>query len=116
MDPYATSWSVQILYKSTASTATQVVEAGNRRRMEREAKAKVVAPGCGAEFIQFLATLLLFLPRSIWKKRLNSSSNECGSMRIRTAYMNAEDVRLMSYLGPPPPRNNHWTSRKKRFV
>ena len=41
--------------------------------MEREAKAKVLASVWeGAEFIQFLAALAV-LPRSIWKKRLNSS-------------------------------------------
>ena len=39
--------------------------------METEAKAKVVASVWGAEFIQFLAALAV-LPRSIWKKRLNS--------------------------------------------
>ena len=38
-----------------------------RRRMETEAKAKVVAPVWGATFIQCLATLAV-LPRSIWKK------------------------------------------------
>ena len=42
-----------------------------RRRMDTEAKAKVVASVWGAEFIQFLAALAV-LPRSIWKKRLNS--------------------------------------------
>ena len=41
------------------------------RRVEREAKAKVVASDWGAEFIQFLAALTV-LPRSIWKKWLNS--------------------------------------------
>ena len=44
----------------------------HRRRMEREAKANVVASVWGAEFIQFLATLAV-LPQSILKKRLNSS-------------------------------------------
>ena len=44
----------------------------HRRRMEREAKAKVVASVWGTEFIQFLAAPAV-LPRSIWKKRLNSS-------------------------------------------
>ena len=42
------------------------------RRMEREAKSKVVASAWGAEFIQLLAVLAV-LPRSIWKKRFNSS-------------------------------------------
>ena len=40
--------------------------------MKTEAKAKVVASLWGAEFIQFLAALVV-LPRLIWKKRLNSS-------------------------------------------
>ena len=40
--------------------------------MDREAKAKVVASVWGAEFIKFLAALAV-LPRSIWKKRENSS-------------------------------------------
>ena len=40
--------------------------------MEREEKAKVVASVWGAEFVQFLAALVV-LPRSIWKKRLNSA-------------------------------------------
>ena len=45
----------------------------HRRRMETDAKAKVVASVWGANFIQFLAALPV-LPRSIWKKRLNSST------------------------------------------
>ena len=42
--------------------------------MEREAKAKtkVVASVWGVEFVQLLAALAV-LPRSIWKKMLNSS-------------------------------------------
>ena len=44
----------------------------HRRRMEREAKAKVNASVWGAEFVQFLATLAV-LPQSIYKKRLNYS-------------------------------------------
>ena len=42
-------------------------------RMEREAKAKVVASVWGgADFVQFL-TALAVLPRSIWKIRVNST-------------------------------------------
>ena len=44
----------------------------HRRRMETEAKAKVVTSVWGADFVQFLAALAV-LPRSIWKKRLNSA-------------------------------------------
>ena len=44
-----------------------------RRRMEREAKAKVVASSLGAEFVHFFAALAV-LPWSIWKKRSNSSN------------------------------------------
>ena len=44
----------------------------HRRRMKREAKTKVVPSVWGAECIQFLAAQAV-LPRSIWKKRLNSS-------------------------------------------
>ena len=44
----------------------------HRRRMEREAKAKVFALVWVAEFVQFIA-VLYFLPRSICKKRLNST-------------------------------------------
>ena len=51
------------------------VQSPRRRRMEREAKAKVVASVWGAEFSQFLAALAV-LPRLIWKKRLNSSPNK----------------------------------------
>ena len=40
--------------------------------MELEDKAKVVASVWGAEFVQFPAALAV-LPRSIWKKRLNSA-------------------------------------------
>ena len=40
--------------------------------MELEAKAKVIASVWGAKFVQYLATLAV-LPRSNWKKRLNSS-------------------------------------------
>ena len=43
-----------------------------RRRMEREAKAKVVTSVWGADFIQFLGVLAI-LPRSIWKNRMNST-------------------------------------------
>ena len=39
--------------------------------MAREAKATVVASVWGADFVQFLAALVV-LPRSVWKKRLNS--------------------------------------------
>ena len=39
--------------------------------MEREEKAKVVAAVWRADFVQFLAALAI-LPRSVWKKRLNS--------------------------------------------
>ena len=49
-----------------------VVGQRHRRRMEREVKAKVVASVLGADFEQFLAALAV-LPRSIWKKRSNSS-------------------------------------------
>ena len=42
------------------------------RRMEREAKAKVVASVWGAKFVQFLAPLAV-LPRSIWKNMMNST-------------------------------------------
>ena len=41
-------------------------------RRETEAKAKVVASVWGAKFIQFLAARAV-LPRSIWKKRLNTA-------------------------------------------
>ena len=41
-------------------------------RMERKAKAKVIAFVWGAEFVQFLAALAV-LPQSIWKKWLNST-------------------------------------------
>ena len=44
----------------------------HRRRIEREAKAKVVVSVWGAEFVKFLAVLAV-LHDSIWKKRLNSS-------------------------------------------
>ena len=40
--------------------------------MELEAKAKVIASVWGAKFVQYLAALAV-LPRSNWKKRLNSS-------------------------------------------
>ena len=40
--------------------------------METEGKAKVVASVWGAKFVQFLAALAV-LPRSVWKKRLNST-------------------------------------------
>ena len=39
--------------------------------MHKEAKAKVVASVWRAKFIQFLTSLAV-LPRSIWKKRMNS--------------------------------------------
>ena len=42
------------------------------RRMEREAKSKVVASAWGAEFIQCLAALAI-LPRLIWKNRMTST-------------------------------------------
>ena len=58
-------------YSNLITTLFPFVRFSHRRRMETEAKAKVVASGWGAEFIQFLAVLAV-LPRSIWKKRLNS--------------------------------------------
>ena len=45
---------------------------GHRRRMETEAKTKVVASVWGAKFIPFLAALAV-LPRSIWKNGMNST-------------------------------------------
>ena len=44
----------------------------HRRRMEGEAKAKVVASVWGTKFNQFL-TALAVLHWTIWKKRMNSS-------------------------------------------
>ena len=44
----------------------------HRRRMEREAKAKVFASVWGADFVQFSAALAV-LPRSIWKNRRSST-------------------------------------------
>ena len=44
----------------------------HRRRMETEAKLKIVASVWGTEFIPFLA-MLAILPRSIWKNRINST-------------------------------------------
>ena len=41
-----------------------IMSSDHRRRMETEAKAKVVANVCGAKFIQFLAALAV-LPQSI---------------------------------------------------
>ena len=40
--------------------------------METDGKAKVIGSVWRAKFAQFLASLTV-LPRSIWKKRLNSS-------------------------------------------
>ena len=40
--------------------------------MEREEKAKVVASVWGADLVQFFAALAV-LPRSIWKKMMNST-------------------------------------------
>ena len=56
----------------------------HRRRMEREAKAKVVASVWGADFVQFPAALA-DLPRSIWKKRLNSSYSSKSTIRSGSA-------------------------------
>ena len=44
----------------------------HRGRMEREAKAKVVASVWGADFLPFLAAVAVF-SRSVWKERLYSS-------------------------------------------
>ena len=46
--------------------------ANHRRKMETEAKTKVVASVWGAKFIPFLAALAV-LPRSIWKNGMNST-------------------------------------------
>ena len=56
----------------------------HRRRIEREAKAKVVASVWGADFVQFPAALA-DLPRSIWKKRLNSSYSSKSRIRSGSA-------------------------------
>ena len=45
----------------------------HRRRMEREAKVKVVVSVWGADFVQFLAAQAI-LPISIWKNRMNSTA------------------------------------------
>ena len=46
------------------------ISSNNRRRMEREAKAKVVVSVWGADFVHFLAALAV-LPQLIWKNRMN---------------------------------------------
>ena len=48
------------------------VAVNHRRRIETEAKAKVVTSLWGTKFIQFLAALNVF-PRLIWKIKFNSS-------------------------------------------
>ena len=45
---------------------------GNKRRIETEGKAKVVASVWGAKLVKFLAAPAV-LPQSIWKKRLISA-------------------------------------------
>ena len=62
----------------------------HRRRLEIEAKAKFVASVWGADFVQFLAALVV-LPRSIWKNRMNSSFSskstlmeESGILHLKT--------------------------------
>ena len=66
---------VALFYSIIDTAEFDSVQSPRRRRMEREAKAKVVASVWGAEFSQFLAALAV-LPRLIWKKRLNSSPNK----------------------------------------
>ena len=61
----------------------------HRRRMETEGKAKVVASVWWAKFVQFFAALAV-LPRSIWKKRFNSSSLFGRNGLIRTFLSNRE--------------------------
>ena len=58
--------------KTFAFSSRTVEVVSHRRRMEREAKAKVVVSVWGADFNQLLAALAI-LPRSIWKKMMNSS-------------------------------------------
>ena len=57
---------LSIVRKPPRPLATQ------RRRIKTEEKAKVVAAVWGKEFIQFLAALAI-LPRTVLKKRMNSS-------------------------------------------
>ena len=56
--------------------------------MEREEKAKVVASVWGADLVQFFAALAV-LPRSIWKKMMNSTV----SSKPTEAKQNASAVR-----------------------
>ena len=56
--------------------------------MEREAKAKAVASVLGgADFVQFLAALAV-LPRSVWKKQLNSSYFSISKAKQKSAARN----------------------------
>ena len=109
MDPYATSWSVQILNKSTA----QVVEAGNRSRMEREKQRQRSSRlFAGQNLFNSLPRYCCFCLGLFGRKgwiHPQMNAGPCGSGQPIW-------MQRMSYLGPPPPRNNHWTSRKKRFV
>ena len=59
-------------YSNLITTLFPFVRFSHRRRMETEAKAKVVASGWGAEFIQFLAVLAI-LSRHIGKNSMNST-------------------------------------------
>ena len=60
----------------------------HRRRMETEAKAKVVSSVWGADFIQFLAALTIF-PRSIWKnRRISTFSSKSTERKTASAARN----------------------------
>ena len=73
---------------------------GHRRRIGTEAEAKVVESIWGAKLVQFLAALAV-LPRSILKKRLNSSYS---SNRPRqTRYIARQEI---DKLCPPNRRND----------
>ena len=71
--------------------------------MHKEAKAKVVASVWRAKFIQFLTSLAV-LPRSIWKKRMNSIDRvkiASGQSEKNAAYntreINFNNTHLQSY-------------------
>ena len=71
-----------------------------RRRMEREAKAKVVTSVWGAEFVKLLAPLAV-LPRSLWKNEMNSAVSSKSTEAKQQAWQGIEQN-----LPPPNGRDD----------
>ena len=73
--------------------STVLVSGKHRRRMETEAKAKVVTSVWGENFVQFLATLAV-LPWTILNKRINSSYSSFAFVSVSILLISWEEKEI----------------------